>query len=179
MLVPPSNQTSRLPLLDAGASAEVAEALAKTPVRGDDHFNVFKMLAHNPRIMKRMNVLGGAFAAHGGLPLRVREIVILRVGSRSRCAYELGQHVPVGKAAGLTDEEISSITTGGSLSDPAESLLLAMADELIDTADVTDRTWAGLREHWSDSDLVELVTLAGFYRLLAGFLNTFRVPLEG
>jgi hypothetical protein len=72
----------RLQPVDPGPleGSELAEALAKTVFRDGPVLNIMGTLAHQPRLLKRFNVLGGAFLVHGLLPAREREIVILRVG---------------------------------------------------------------------------------------------------
>ena len=56
--------------------------------------------------------------------------------------------------------------------------LLALADELADDDCVSDATWARLAERWDDAELVELLVLAGFYRMVSGFLNSAGVQLD-
>ena len=55
--------------------------------------------------------------------------------------------------------------------------LIALADELCADDCVSDITWTALRARWDDAELVELVALAGFYRMVSGFLNTLGVQL--
>jgi 4-carboxymuconolactone decarboxylase len=43
---------------------------------------------------------------------------------------------------------------------------------------VSDDTWAALSTRWSDAELVELLVVAGFYRLVSGFLNSAGVELD-
>jgi 4-carboxymuconolactone decarboxylase len=61
---------------------------------------------------------------------------------------------------------------------PADSRLLHFVDEVLDNADVTESTWAVQQQRWSEAQLLELVMLVGFYRMLAGFLNAVKVQLE-
>jgi 4-carboxymuconolactone decarboxylase len=159
---------------------EVREDMEKGLMRDGKPINIFGTLAHQPRIMKRFNLFGGAYLVKGILPPREREIVILRVGWRCRSVYEFGQHTIMGRDAGLTDREIASLATtraeGRWSAD--EQALIAMADELCDDDCVSDATWAALRRRWNEGELVELVTVAGFYRMVSGFLNTMGVELD-
>jgi 4-carboxymuconolactone decarboxylase len=43
---------------------------------------------------------------------------------------------------------------------------------------LNDTTFAALCRRWSDGELVELVALVGFYRMVSGFLNTMGVEPE-
>lgn len=172
--VPPVDPASAL------AGPEVAELLDKTKIRDGEALNIFRTLAHQPKLLKRFNILGGAFLVHGVLPAREREIVILRVGWNCRSVYEFGQHTLMGRDAGLTDEEIAALATtraeGPWSADDAA--LIALADEICADDCAGDATVAALRRRWNDAELVELVALAGFYRMVSGLLNTLGVQPE-
>jgi 4-carboxymuconolactone decarboxylase len=162
-------------------SPEVAALLAKTLV--DDNgqaLHVFSTLARHPRLLRRLNALGGLFVAHGELPARERELVVLRTAWSCDSVYEWGQHVLLGRRAGLSDEEIARVTRP--LSEIAwsadDAALLAFVDELLTSSDVSEARWTSQRARWSDAQLVELVMLPGFYRMLGGFLNAFAVQPE-
>jgi hypothetical protein len=43
---------------------------------------------------------------------------------------------------------------------------------------VSDATWQRLATRWSDEELLELLVLAGYYRLVSGLLNSAGVALE-
>jgi 4-carboxymuconolactone decarboxylase len=158
---------------------EVAEILDKTKIAPGPPLNIFATLAHHPRLLKRFNVLGGLFLGRGLLPARERELVILRTGWRTRCEYEFGQHVTIGRRAGLSDDEIRCLTEPGLAGwPPADAALIRLADEIHESRDVSDDLWRALSERWSHAELLERVTLAGFYGMVAGFLNAARVQLE-
>lgn len=143
--------------------------------------NIFATMAHNPGVMRKVNALGGRFLRKGTLGDRVREIVILRGSFRTGSEYEFGQHTLIGRDAGLSDDEIDALATEAARSDSwsdAERVVIDMVDELSLRDTVTDETWDHLRRSWNDSQLVELLLLPGFYRMLAGFLNTAGVQLE-
>jgi 4-carboxymuconolactone decarboxylase len=165
---------------DPSAGAELAELLAKTAIGDGEALNIFRTLAHQPKLLKRFNLLGGAFLAHGVLPAREREIVILRVGWNCRSVYEFGQHTLIGRDAGLTDDEIAALATtraGGSWKADDEALI-ALADEICGDDCAGEATFDALRRRWNDAEMVELVALVGFYRMVSGFLNTMGVQPE-
>ena len=141
--------------------------------------NIFLTLAKNPGLYDAFTKLGTHLLFKGGIPAREREIVILRVGWRSQSEYEFGQHTVIGETAGLTDDEISRIAQaeldGWSDDDAA---LVRMADELCADDVVGDGTWQELCKRWKEPELLELLMLAGFYRLVSGLLNSAGVALE-
>jgi 4-carboxymuconolactone decarboxylase len=123
-------------------------------------------------------VLGGLFLGRGVLPARERELVILRTGWRTRCEYEFGQHVLLGRRAGLTDDEIRRLTTDDGDWPPGDALLVRLSDEIHETRDVSDDLWVALSARWERPALLELVALAGFYGMVSGILNAARVQRD-
>lgn len=168
----------RVPLV-TDPSPEVDEILQGALQRDGEPINIFGVLAHHPRLLKRFNLFGGLLLNKGLVPARERELVILRVGWNARAVYEFGQHTVIGRSAGLTEAEIAAVCgVGDHPWSPADHLLLTMADELHEQDCISDDTFAALAERWSEAELVELVVCAGFYRLVSGFLNSFGVPLD-
>ena len=76
--------------------------------------NIFRTLAHNEVLSKGFLQLGGHLLGGGVLPVREREIVILRTGFRSGSEYEFGQHTRIGRRGGLTEEEIARLADSDS-----------------------------------------------------------------
>lgn len=156
-------------------------ALQKTLLRDDGRpVNIFGTLAHHPKLLDRFNRMGGFLLQRGLLPAREREIVILRVGWNCRSVYEFGQHQIIGERSGLTKKELSALTKPASdfpWSGDDEALVL-LADDLCNDNVVSDATWARLVTRWNEAELIELVIVAGFYRLVSGFLNTMGVELD-
>jgi alkylhydroperoxidase family enzyme len=157
---------------------EALDTVTITPT-GRAPSNVFSTLAHHPRLLKQFSRFGGTLLFRGLVPARERELVILRVGWNCQSVYEFGQHTLLGRTAGLSDDEITALA-GGDTSGFArhERSLIAMADELCSGDLVSEPTWAELSERWSDAELVELLLLAGYYRLVSGFLNSAGVQLD-
>ena len=160
------------------------DATAQKSTVGSDRnsgrpLNIFLTLAKNPPLFDVFTRFGSHLLFKGEVPAREREIVILRVGWRSQSEYEFGQHTVIGKQAGLTDDEVSRLARpdidGWSDDDAA---LVRLADDLCAHNVVTDDTWAALTPRWSEAQLLELLMLAGYYRLVSGMLNSAGVALE-
>ena len=160
--------------------AELTEILATALTHDGRPLNIFGTLGHHPKLLKRFNLLGGFLLNKGLVPPRERELVILRIGANAHAEYEFGQHTVIGRECGLTHDEITALTA-----DPTtypwtrdDLALIALADELHDDDCVTDATWSTLATRWDDAQLVELLIVAGFYRLVSGFLNSTGVQLD-
>jgi alkylhydroperoxidase family enzyme len=167
----------------ADLTPELEALLGTTLLRDGRPINIFGTLAHHTRLLDRFNRFGGFLLNKGLVPAREREIVILRIGARCRSVYEFGQHTVIGERVGLTAEEVRALAADEATcraypwSDD-DRALVALADDLCDGDSASDATFAALRRRWSDAELVELVVVAGFYRLVSGFLNTMGVQLD-
>jgi 4-carboxymuconolactone decarboxylase len=163
--------------------SESERAARIAPLEGDfeglPSLNVMRTLMKNEPVAKRFGRLAGYLLVKGQLPARERELVILRVGWRSGSVYEFGQHTLMGRTAGVTDPEIARLTEASTDGwDEADRDLVVFADELCATNTVSDDTWARLAARWSESELIELLVVAGLYRLVSGFLNAVGVELD-
>ena len=142
--------------------------------------NIFRTFANYPQLAKRWMVFANHILFKSELSARDREIAILRIGWLCQSGYEWGQHVIIGKAAGLTDEEIASIKQGETADcwSQHEKFIIRAVDELRADAFVSDETWAGLAETYSSRQLMDLVFTCGQYQLVSMALNSFGVQLD-
>lgn len=165
---------------DIDPDSEVGQILGWSMSVGEEPLHIFQALANHPKLFKRFNLLGGYLLNKGLLPEREREIVILRVGWRAKAVYEFGQHTIIGRRCGLSDAEIGALASDDSEHawSAADADLIALADELCADDCVSDATFARLAERWNEAELIELVMVGGFYRMVSGFLNSMGIPLD-
>jgi alkylhydroperoxidase family enzyme len=162
------------PLDDEHLDAEVRQLFGTGPV-----LDIFRTLAHHPKLLKRWLVFGNHVLAKSTLAARERELVILRTGWLCRAEYEWGQHVVIGRAAGLTDDEVQRIGQGPAAGwDARDRALLQAADELHADTCISDATWAALAAHHDTQQLLDLVFTIGQYTLVSMALNTLGVQPE-
>lgn len=160
-------------------SPEQQELMAPLVRRGVA-LNIFKTMAGYPASFRAFMVWARYILGTSALPVREREIAILRTGYLCRAGYEWAQHVPIGKRAGLTDEEIEAIkreTTARAWS-PADEAILKAADELHRDQFVSSSTWAAVCEHFDENQRLDLVYTIAQYTQVSMILNTFGVQLE-
>lgn len=149
-------------------------------VGGGRVLNIFRTLAHAPKALSGFLAWGNyVLSRRNALPEREREIVILRTGWLCRSGYEFAQHSRIGKACGLTGEEIARIKAGPEAEGwtPLEATLLRACDELVGDHFVSDATWASLAE-LGDKGRMDLVFTVGQYTQVSMILNSFGVQLE-
>jgi 4-carboxymuconolactone decarboxylase len=171
-----------MPRLDPLSLAErddrAREAIAGAMIAGSEA-NIFTTLARHPGLMKHWLPFGGKLLG-GKIPARQRELMILRTGWNCGAVYEWAQHVRIGKAAGLTDEEIVRVTRGPDAPgwDSFDAVLLRASDELHATYTLSDSTWAALAARYDERQLIEVPMLVGHYHMVAMTLNALGVELD-
>jgi alkylhydroperoxidase family enzyme len=143
-------------------------------------WNIFATLANHPSLFGDWWTFASGLLQRGTLPVRDRELLLLRTGWNCRSEYEWGQHVRVGKAAGLTDDEIVRITAGPDAPgwDDWDATLLRAADELHDDFRIGDATWDALSAKYSTEQLIEVPLAVGQYHLVSMTLNTLGVERD-
>jgi len=140
--------------------------------------NVFTTLVRAEGLVRRWLPFGGKLL-NGKIPARERELLILRTGWNCQAEYEWAQHVVIGRAAGLSDEEIRRIPAGpGAGWSEFDSTLLRAADELHQDFCITDPTWAALAAVYDTQQLIELPMLVGQYHMVGMALNSLGVQLD-
>ncbi len=160
------------------------ELLAKWMPPGEEvePLALFRTLAVHSDLASRMRPLGAGILGHGRVAPREREIVIHRTCARAGAEYEWGVHsLAFAKPLGLSDEQIAA-TAIGACDDPVwsaqDALLVRLADELHDSCTVSDELWSDLSARYADDQLLELVVIAGWYRLLSYVINGAGVQRE-
>lgn len=161
-------------------TSEQLDILRKTPVsRNGSPHNVFLTLAHHPQLLKRLNILGGAFR-HGVLTPKDRELVILRVASVCGCQYEFEQHAEIAAECGFTPDEINQLREGMTPPEwgPYQLALISFTDDVLTNDSMAEAVWNAVPFHTDFDAMLELTCLIGFYRMIASLLNVTRVELE-
>jgi alkylhydroperoxidase family enzyme len=149
-------------------------------MRGKPPLVLFTTVARDPRLREKF--FGASLLDRGHLSLRQREIVIDRVTALCGSEYEWGVHVAIfGDKAGLATNQLYSLVHGGPQDGcwaEEERVLLRLCDELHSNATADEELWRNLREHYSEEAIMELLMLAGFYRMVSYLTNVLRLPLE-
>jgi alkylhydroperoxidase family enzyme len=142
---------------------------------------LFRTLAVHEELASRMRPLGAGILGHPRLHPRERELLILRTCARAGAEYEWGVHaVAFGRPLGLSDAQLAA-SAAGRADDPvwsdADAQLIAAADALYDTNTIPDQLWERLAARFSADQLVELIVVVGWYRIISYLLTTLRIEL--
>jgi len=164
------------PLPRTAWTDEVRTLLERVPGGLDAPFNIFTAFAHHSALMRRWLPFGTALLS-GELPARDREILILRTAWNCRAAYEWGHHATIGRAAGLTDEEIARVPRGPTDASWStfDAALLRAADELHAGAVLSEASWTALAARYQERQLIEVPMVVGQYHMVAVLVNSLGV----
>lgn len=172
----------RVEPLDAAQQSGEAQEIMASLRESLREFNIMRTLANHPDLMRRWMVFANHILGKSTLPVRERELLILRIGYLCQSGYEWGQHVLIAREAGMTDGDIRACQTGSAtpgLPD-LDRLLFQATEELHEDAHVSDATWAGLAQHLNTQQLMDVVFTVGQYNLVSMALNSLGVqPDEG
>lgn len=145
-------------------------------------YNVFKTAARHPDLARAFDAfaLSHINGASNTLPVRDRELVILRIGWLCGSEYEWAQHSRIARSIGLTDGELVRITQGPDAPGwtPFEATLLQAVDELHNESFISDPTWQALSEKYETRQMMDLVFTVGTYNLVSMALNSWGVQLD-
>ncbi|WP_375003096.1 carboxymuconolactone decarboxylase family protein [Aeromicrobium sp. CTD01-1L150] len=148
-------------------------------VIGGQRPNVFTTLGRRRGLFRAWLMYSATMMPGGKLPRTETEMVILHVAALRGCEYEQGHHRRLGRRVGLTQEQVDHTDDAGwSGWSSRQRTLLTAAGELVRDKDLSDSTWAAVREQLDEPAAIELLMLVGQYDSLATTLMTLRVQPE-
>lgn len=168
-------------LTNEQAPPEVREMFEKIEANGFRVLNLYRVMAHSPKVGRNFLRLGNSILYKGAVPTNLRELSILRVGQINQANYEYRQHVPIALRAGVRQEQIDALAEWESSKHfkEKERAVLRYTDELTKNIRVKDETFAALRKFLNEEEMVELTTVIGYYGMVCRILEAFQVELEG
>ena len=148
--------------------------------------NLMRTMAHSPAVLE--SYLGfSSTLGKGKLPGRLREQLALAVGQANGCDYCLAAHSALGRAAGLSDEEIAD-SRRGQAPESKTAGALRFAQRVVATkGHVNDEEIAALRDAgFADGEILEIVAnvalniFTNYFNHVAGTVVDFpaAAPLE-
>jgi 4-carboxymuconolactone decarboxylase len=143
----------------------------------DNASNILGTFVNHPDLTREFLKFNVHLLFNSTLPPRLRELAILRVAHRTDSKYEWVQHVRMGLREGLTDNDIAGVQDGNA-GDPFDQTVLTATDELLDTYELSDPTWAALGERFDTRQRMDFVFTIGCYVTVSMALKTFGVELE-
>jgi alkylhydroperoxidase family enzyme len=149
-------------------------------MRGNDPLVLFTTVARDRRLFGKF--FNSGLLDRGHLTIRQREIVIDRVTAHCGAEYEWGVHVAAYARKARLDEGQIAALIGNGVSDnnfsDEDRVLIRLCDSLHTSCDVDDDLWNALTRFFTAEAIIELLMLAGYYRMVSYLVNGLRLPLE-
>lgn len=176
-----------LPIIsDDDASPEAKVAFEHSKRMFGRVANALRVAAHSPKLAQVIFgfiVAGLREEVTEILDLQTKTLVILKTSMLNGCDYCVGHNTTLGRAAGLSDDQIEAIDgdyQGSDLFTPAQKAAIAWAEHL------TERTYRQhpeampeLKKHFSDEQIVEITMVSGFFNFWNRFNDGLQIDPEG
>lgn len=166
---------------------EVYEAIAGGPrATGKQHFELrqadgslngpFGPMVQAPSVGLQLQELGAALRYRTSMTARGREIAILLVAVATGSEFEWYAHAAVGRAVGLTEDELLAIRESTFTSEDAvEDAIYQLGTALLAGSDTEDGVYAAHVGVLGETQAIEVTTLVGYYRTLAQLMDLFDI----
>ncbi len=139
----------------------------------------YGVLLHHPELADRVAALGEQLRFRSLLPGPDRELAILAAGREAKALYEWMAHEPIARRLGTRAEAIVVVRDRRETDSlaPREAVIVDTVRSLFREHRLTDEQYARAEAELGHPALLELVTLAGYYGMVAFILNAFEVDL--
>lgn len=131
----------------------------------------------SPTFGQALQQIGAAVRFGSQLPARACEIAILLVGHRHRSPFELYAHRRAGIAAGLSEEDLAALAAArepAAMSD-VEACVFRTTLRILERGTLADGEFHDAAGVLGEAGLFELVTIVGYYTMVAMQLAVFDV----
>ena len=184
----------RLPLLDPASLKGAQHSLYQDikanwiPWANDTPFQMttaegrligpFNALLFSPDIGKSFLAMQKIEEATTSLSARIRQAVILSVGSAWQTPYELYAHSAAAAKAGFFPDAIDGLVHGRQTAELSadEQIAQRFALQLAAHRRVDEELFSEASEAFGLKGVADIVALAGCYLFICAFLNTFETP---
>ncbi|MFC8501821.1 carboxymuconolactone decarboxylase family protein [Pedococcus sp. NPDC057267] len=181
-LTPDQLDESQRAVYEGIAGGDRAKGVQHFPLTAEDGSlnGPFGIMLHSPGVGAALQELGSTIRFRTDLSARIREIAILQVAQAVGSEFEWWAHERVGRAAGLTDEELMLLSLGSfSSQDPVEDECAAFCANLLRSSVITDQEYEEAGAVLSRAQMIDLTVLVGYYRTLAQLMAVFDVGVPG
>jgi 4-carboxymuconolactone decarboxylase len=139
----------------------------------------FQLLIRAPEICEHAAKLGEHLRWGTSLPDRLSELAIILTARFWRAQYEWHAHAPLAIKAGVPAAAVEAIRTGGTpaFAAPDEALVYRTCSEIFRTQRLSADGFREAVAALGERGLVEIVSIIGYYTLIANTLNVFAVGL--
>lgn len=144
--------------------------------------NVYRTLLRHPQLASAVNHLLTTLLFTGNkLDIRLRELLIMRIGWTTGAKYEWTQHWHFAERVGLPPEDVIAVRDWRSSTrlNATDRAVLAAVDDTLEQGKISDSVWAECVQHiGSPEQLLEMVIAIGNWNMFSQLLRSIGIPLE-
>jgi 4-carboxymuconolactone decarboxylase len=138
-------------------------------------FDILGVLVRHPDMARVFLSYNAFLLQRGELPLRLRELAILRLAHKRRSAFFWGEHSRIATAGGLSEDDIAGLARGNHEFDGVDRLVLEATDELLADGRAQPATWKRLVEEFGAHQAMDVIFVVGTYGMLAMACDTWKL----
>ncbi len=175
-----------LPLQPDAAYEEVKEVYSFVESELGIVPNYLKTLAHSPHFFKPVTDLYLKVNGECGLSEKIKQLVILKTCKLDRCKVTVQWHKELAAKAGWSNEQIDTMDNfqDSDLFNQYEKDSLQLVEYVLESPDDIPEAafWTTLDNHFTSDQVIEIITLIGFYNMVNRFLLAIEVnpdPIPG
>jgi 4-carboxymuconolactone decarboxylase len=174
---------ARIPDLAPEEMTERQKALAHqiASTRGGVLRGPFAIWIRNPDLVERANAIGDFLREGTTVPRRLSELAILVTARHWTAQYEWFAHERQALEVGVPQAVVEAIKARRrpSFADDKDRVVYELCAELYENKRVSDATYRAAEAALGRDMVIELVTIATFYAMIAMVLVTFEAPVPG
>jgi len=155
-------------------------AIAGVGSQDIEHHHVLMTFGQHPQLTHPFLDFNRHLLSTSTLPVRLRQIAILRVAWTRRCRYMWASHLRLSLGVGLTGDDFEAIKEGAASahwSDDERTVLHAV-EQLRDQSDLDDAAWDALAAVLERQQVMDFLFTVGAYVALALVFNAMRIQRE-
>lgn len=145
-----------------------------------DGNHVLNTLAQHPEVGELFLVFNRYLLKSSTLPVRLRQIAIMRVAWLKKSRYIWSSHLRTSQRAGLEDGIFDPVKNGAD--DPYwtedEKIILKATDQLTTSTDLDDNHWQELRTILNEQQILDFLFTLGAYIQMSMVTNVLRIERE-
>jgi 4-carboxymuconolactone decarboxylase len=139
----------------------------------------FNIMMRSPEMGDLAQQYGAYMRYHSSLPPKLNEFVILITARSWNAQFEWYAHRSIAQQNGLSPAIIDAIAAGKrpTSMQPDEEAVYNFCTELLNTKQVSDATFAAMKDKFGERGVVDTIGVMGYYHLVSALLNVDRYPL--
>lgn len=175
---------AQLPYIEPEQADPLTGAVyAKAEARFEMVLNIFKITGNAPEIGSRMWEIFFEILRDGRVDWPTKELLILKATKMGDCLYCVTQHEVVSERLGVTPEKQADLAgvayrTSPHFDERERALLDLCAQVIVDPEQISAETWRAVRAHFSDDQVIEILSTIGAYLQVSKFGDAMGVELE-